>query len=111
MIVASQASPPLRKIRILYDLKCLMRDGLELSTDVYLPAEGGPFPVLLNRNPYNNLDRYVIDAVYFAQRGYAAVTQDVRGRWGSPGEWSITGRSPCQRSTLPAGTTCSSRGA
>jgi putative CocE/NonD family hydrolase len=65
-----------------------MRDGLELSTDVYLPAEGGPFPVLLNRNPYNNnLDRYVIDAVYFAQRGYAAVTQDVRGRWDSPGEW------------------------
>ncbi len=88
MVMPSQAAPPLRKLTMRYDLRCPMRDGVELSTDVYLPADGGPFPVLLNRNPYNNnLDRYVVDAIYLAQRGYAAVIQDVRGRWDSPGEW------------------------
>jgi hypothetical protein len=66
-----------------------MRDGVRLSTDVYLPEDPGPFPVILIRTPYNNnLEAQVQDAVYFAQRGYAVAIQDVRGRFDSEGEWS-----------------------
>src|SRR3954454_1410416 len=30
-----------------------MGDGVELATDVYLPRDGGPFPVILLRTPYD----------------------------------------------------------
>jgi putative CocE/NonD family hydrolase len=74
----------------MYDLKCPMRDGSELSTDVYLPADGGPYPALLLRTPYDNIaegDIERIGHIYWAQRGYILVTQDARGRYDSPGEW------------------------
>jgi predicted acyl esterase len=35
------------------NLRVRMYDGVYLSTDVYRPAEGGPFPVLLTRTPYD----------------------------------------------------------
>lgn len=88
-MVASNVSPPHHRIKMLCDLKCPMRDGIELSTDVFLPAEGGPFPIIMVRTPYNKHDENMVlrDAVYLAQRGYAVVLQDVRGRYDSPGEW------------------------
>lgn len=30
-----------------------MRDDVKLAADVYRPAEGGPFPVIIQRLPYN----------------------------------------------------------
>lgn len=64
-----------------------MRDGVKLSTDVYLPKQiGQKIPAVLVRTPYGKEDgcesyfRYV-------QRGYAVVIQDVRGRNESEGEW------------------------
>ncbi|MSU47095.1 MAG: CocE/NonD family hydrolase [Lacunisphaera sp.] len=82
-------SQAIHKLRELHDLKCLMRDGIELSTDVYMPATGGPFPTLLMRTPYDNHDGAGVlpDAIYQAQRGYAVVVQDVRGWYDSPGDW------------------------
>ena len=35
------------------DIPVAMRDGTILRTDVYRPAEGGPFPVIMQRTPYN----------------------------------------------------------
>ena len=35
------------------DLWVPVRDGVRLATDVYRPTSGGPFPVLLERTPYN----------------------------------------------------------
>src|SRR5271166_585449 len=35
------------------DLIVPARDGVGLATDVFRPASGGPFPVLLERTPYN----------------------------------------------------------
>jgi predicted acyl esterase len=35
-----------------------MRDGVELATDVYLPAAGGPHPAVLIRLPYDKNSRY-----------------------------------------------------
>jgi putative CocE/NonD family hydrolase len=75
------------------DLALQMRDGVGLATDVYLPALGGapargPFPVLLERTPYDKRRPVLVQAArYFARRGYAVVLQDVRGRFRSGGEW------------------------
>ena len=70
------------------DVMVKMRDGVRLLTDVYLPDGEGPFPVILCRVPYGTRSEYVFqDKVgrYFADRGFAYVAQDVRGRFGSEG--------------------------
>ncbi|MEU2263758.1 CocE/NonD family hydrolase [Streptomyces sp. NPDC019645] len=58
----------------------------ELATDVVLPAGDGPFPAVLIRTPYDRT-RHRAEARGWARRGFAAVVQDVRGRFASPGEW------------------------
>lgn len=72
-----------------------MADGITLYMDIYRPALAGaalagPFPVLLERGPYNK-DRmlYSLNGRYFAKRGYIYVIQDVRGRWASEGEFEF----------------------
>ena len=81
---------------MLGDLRVPMRDGVTLATDVYLPAgeDGRPaaeaFPAVLIRMPYGIRESYAyMPAVgrYWARRGYACVVQDVRGKFGSEGEW------------------------
>ena len=80
---------PLHRVRTLLGVGVPMRDGVKLSTDVYLPDAPGPFPVILIRTPYgNNVAAGVEDGVYFAQRGYVVAIQDVRGRFDSEGAWS-----------------------
>jgi putative CocE/NonD family hydrolase len=66
-----------------------MRDGVRLATDVYLPrGQGaGPFPVVLERTPYNKGRCDNVHAEYFAARGYVAMVQDERGRYESEGEY------------------------
>ncbi|MEP6872090.1 MAG: CocE/NonD family hydrolase [Anaerolineaceae bacterium] len=63
-----------------------MRDGVHLSTDVFLPAGPGPFPTVLFRTPYQSSDeRWTSWAALMASHGYAAVVQDCRGRFESEG--------------------------
>ena len=84
----SGVARPLHRIRTTLGIPVPMRDGVRLSTDVYLPDAPGFFPVILIRTPYgNNTDYNVKDAVYFASRGYAVAIQDVRGRFDSEGDW------------------------
>ena len=70
-----------------------MRDGVMLATEVYLPTDAtGPLPVILQRTPYNrfppaqgsNCD--AAPFITYAGHGYAALNQDVRGRYRSQGE-------------------------
>jgi len=83
-----ETSRPLHKVRMNYDLKVPMRDGVELSTDIYLPDVDGSVPTILIRTAYdNNSEATVKDCIYFASRGYAVAAQDVRGRWDSAGDW------------------------
>ncbi|WP_327725890.1 CocE/NonD family hydrolase [Streptomyces europaeiscabiei] len=66
-----------------------MRDGVELATDVYLPASPGRCPTVLIRLPYDKNGRYCFmeqTAAEFTARGYATVVQDVRGKFRSQGE-------------------------
>ncbi len=59
-------------------------DGVELSTDVYLPS-GGSAPVILVRTPYGSKQLSFL-AESLVAHGYAVAIQDVRGRYGSGGE-------------------------
>jgi putative CocE/NonD family hydrolase len=84
--VSVEGSRPTHEIRVLYDLKATMRDGVRLSADVFLPCRGGAFPTLLLRTPYESLHEPHIDwAAWWAKRGYAVVIQDCRGRFESEG--------------------------
>lgn len=67
-----------------------MRDGVRLYADVYRPAAPGRYPVIVVRTPYGvqrEGSRIHDDMVKFAQQGYAAIIQDVRGRYESEGAW------------------------
>jgi uncharacterized protein len=92
-----------------------MRDGVRLNTFVYLPQEDGPrYPVILHRTPYGITvpqGQHVTDCTKgwlpdpqtpmlgpilrgwreIVRRGYAAVYQDCRGRYGSEGEDHVYG--------------------
>ncbi len=77
------------------------RDGVRLTTDIYLPDGAGPFPVILERTPYGRhlpsrseitaANRIPISraelAAYFTAYDYAVAFQDTRGRYGSEGRF------------------------
>ena len=84
----SEGSRPIHKVKIQCDIRVPMRDGITLSTDLFMPDVGYPVPVILVRTPYdNNSESEVAQAFYFASCGYAVAVQDVRGRHDSDGEW------------------------
>jgi len=66
-----------------------MRDGVRLATDIYRPADlSGPLPAILMRTPYNKAGS-AGPASFFASHGYAVAVQDVRGKFGSEGEFHV----------------------
>jgi putative CocE/NonD family hydrolase len=65
----------------------LMRDGVQLSTNIFLPKAEGKWPVLLMRTPYGKGDEKQGDGLYYAAPGYVVVNQDCRGRGASQGQW------------------------
>ena len=72
-----------------------MRDGVNLSTDIYRPKDArGPVPIIFVRTPYNMNTlqggslRQVVEAI---DRGYAYVMQNERGRYFSEGQFEILG--------------------
>ncbi len=80
-------------LRVEYDMRVPMRDGTELSLDVYFPHNDGgdgPWPVILVRTPYNNQMPMIVteSATFFAQNGFVVAAQDVRGRFDSDGEFT-----------------------
>jgi putative CocE/NonD family hydrolase len=79
-------------VHVEFDVPAPMRDGTVLRADLYRPAEGGPWPCLLVRTPYDKQDPTTIawlgiDPVRAASRGFIVVLQDTRGRFASEGEW------------------------
>jgi len=73
-----------------------MRDGIKLFTSVYMPKDATEkHPILMTRTPYscypygeNNWRTFWGGHIrYYMREGYIIVTQDVRGRWMSEGEF------------------------
>ena len=82
---------PIREVKIQTDVPAQMRDGTTLMSNVYRPADGGPYPVLLARMPYGKdlpFDSTYLDLVRAARRGYIVAVQDVRGRYASEGKFT-----------------------
>jgi uncharacterized protein len=78
---------PSPDVRIEFDRRVPMRDGVALSADVYRPAHAtDPLPVILSRTPYLKGTPDTLTAgQYFAAHGYVYVAMDVRGRGDSDG--------------------------
>lgn len=74
------------------DVMVEMRDGVKLATDVYRPRDAENCPTLVHRNPYHksnasSVGGLILNPLDAAREGFAVVIQDVRGRFGSEGEW------------------------
>jgi uncharacterized protein len=79
---------PNHGVEMRLDLRVPARDGVGLSTDLYLPVGLGRVPTVLLRTPYgNNTDALVEKGRRLASQGYACAIQDVRGRWDSEGTY------------------------
>jgi len=78
-----------------YEHPIPMRDGVRLFTRVYVPKDDSQaWPIILTRTPYAlkpyGVDNYTDPSGSFrtlAKDKFILVTQDVRGRWGSEGQY------------------------
>lgn len=72
-----------------YNVAVPTRDGVRLDTDIFLPEGTEPVPTIVGRTPYNkNMARLPKMAALWNARGYGFVSQDVRGRGDSDGEFT-----------------------
>jgi putative CocE/NonD family hydrolase len=70
--------------------KIPMRDGVSLNTSICEPrTRGEPLPFLLTRTPYGIAGDTTVrnDYRFLAEDGYIFVFQDIRGRYGSEGDF------------------------
>lgn len=78
-----------------YEHRIPMRDGVRLFTRVYMPKDdSAKWPILLTRTPYalkpygaENYNNATGSLRVLAEDKFILVTQDVRGRYGSEGEF------------------------
>ena len=87
------------------DVMIAMRDGVKLHTVIVIPKGAHNAPMLLTRTPYNatemvnhaatshlgpNLEGYDNVSDVIVEDGYIRVIQDVRGKYGSEGDYVMT---------------------
>ena len=76
------------RVRFLIDQRVPMRDGTNGSVDVILPPGDGPFPAILLRTPYESDNQRSLErGVWWAERGFAFVPADCRGRYEAEGSF------------------------
>lgn len=68
-----------------------MRDGVKLYTVIFMPDMAEPAPILMMRTPYGSEHTQSPDKAAYvrdmAAEGYIFVTQDIRGRYRSEGQF------------------------
>ncbi|ALK99146.1 glutaryl-7-ACA acylase [Massilia sp. WF1] len=84
------------------DVMIPMRDGVKLHTVIVIPKGASHAPIMLTRTPYNAAGRTArmksphIASILgdgddaFIENGYIRVFQDVRGKYGSEGDYVMT---------------------
>ncbi|HEY6990320.1 MAG TPA: CocE/NonD family hydrolase [Bryobacteraceae bacterium] len=84
------------------DVMIPMRDGVKLHTVIVVPKGANNAPILLTRTPYNaskraarNNSPHMLATLpegdeVFVRDGYIRVFQDVRGKYGSEGDYNMT---------------------
>lgn len=82
-----KAQPHLNIIR--EEIRIPLRDGIQLSAILYRPDSNEKFPALVYRTPYGALDydSYAEFQLKAAKRGFLVFLVDVRGRYGSEGNF------------------------
>jgi len=81
-------------VKVVDGLQIPMPDGARLGADLYTPRSPRLFPTLLLRTPYGRGARVAPSGMMmnfvaqrFAERGYNVLVQDMRGRFGSQGDF------------------------
>jgi putative CocE/NonD family hydrolase len=88
MVVA--IAPAEAQVRHRFDVRIPMRDGVELSANIWMPEAPGRYPAVMERTPYNKSTKGAAETGWkLAQRGYVYIEQDSRGRGDSDGEFSF----------------------
>ncbi len=100
-IPAGFAQDPALKDYEIRTVQIPMRDGVKLNTLIAIPRGAKRAPIIFSRTPYgaekaltgtpSNTYRVGLPAGYaaLAEAGYIIVVQDVRGRYGSEGDYVI----------------------
>ncbi len=93
LVPAPQVSAQ-EQVRAEFGVMSPMRDGIQLSSDIWFPQEQGAHPAILVRTPYlktMSFGDFNIPglASYFARNGYVVVVQDTRGRGDSDGSFGF----------------------
>jgi putative CocE/NonD family hydrolase len=75
-----------------FEYRIPMRDGLKLFTAVYIPKDGGSYPIMMMRTPYSvrpyGEDQFPASlgpSEFFTREKFIFVYQDIRGRYMSEG--------------------------
>ncbi|MEI7036724.1 CocE/NonD family hydrolase [Fulvimonas yonginensis] len=101
-IPASFKAPTAANDYVKREVMIPMRDGVKLHTVIVIPKGAHDAPILLTRTPYNadgraarNDSPHMLDVLpqgdeVFVEAGYIRVFQDVRGKYGSEGEYVMT---------------------
>jgi putative CocE/NonD family hydrolase len=96
------AAPSLAALFTKQEVMIPARDGVRLHTEIYMPKNASePLPFLITRTPYGlNDDEQGFSRLLGLYRemipdGYIFVFQDIRGRYGSEGQF-VMQRMPCE---------------
>lgn len=83
---AARLGPARFRVTHKRNIRVKMRDGLALETDLFVPRNGVRSPTILMRVPYG-VSNFAPVAEIYAERGFTAVLQGVRGTGKSDGEF------------------------
>jgi putative CocE/NonD family hydrolase len=79
------------EIQVDQDVLVPMRDGVILQADIYRPKTDGKYPVIIERTQAwrgeGGSHQCPVKGRYLATKGYAYLAQDVRGAFGSEGQF------------------------
>ena len=92
----SASRPDLPKLFEKKEVMVPMRDGVKLHTEIYTPRDAHEaLPMLMERSPYGisggpqGYSNHLYSAQDFYADGYIFVYQDIRGRYGSEGNFEM----------------------
>jgi putative CocE/NonD family hydrolase len=81
-----KAAAPASAVKIIIAARIPMRDGVNLSANIFRPDKPGKFPVIVLRTPYGkNSPSQFGYGRYFVENGYVYIVQDSWGRHDSDG--------------------------
>ena len=84
------------------EVRISMSDGIRLAGDLYLPAQDGRHPLIIEMTPYGKRSplSFVNERFYWTAQGYALLIVDIRGRHESEGQFGFMRDGPDGRDVV-----------